>query len=369
MTINAHNFVADKLVEIVQDKHRRIQMMVNSFTIFGLIFLTTLFINSLVNADDRLLSWILGIFSVAAAANVFIMNKNITAGRIGLTIVNYSLALMLLYSGGYQSTGMLWSYLLAAVGIFVNSFRIGLILNTLFLMLTSAILLFGYEWGFSRVEYTDVLSYRVILTLFALSGMCHILIFFQERADQQILNMHEEGIASLAYLDSLTMLANRVTFRSVLYHEIQGNHTGIAALVYIDLDNFKNINDMHGHDYGDVVLAEYAKILAKTVKKELGKDEVKPYDVGRLGGDEFAIFVRDARDELKIRRLAEKVLAIITQNKPASLQKIKHDMGSSIGVVFVDREKQNLLESLSIADKGMYEAKKAGKGAIRYVGV
>ncbi|MGO1298201.1 MAG: hypothetical protein ACTMIA_12980 [Vibrio sp.] len=177
MTINTHNFVADKLVDIVEDQHKRIQLMVNSFTIFELFFLTTLFLNSISSSDDRLLSTILGLFSCFTAVNVFVMNRNEEAGRIGLTIINYSLALILLYSGGYDSTGFLWSYLLAAVGIFINSFRIGLILNTAFLIVTSAILLMGFEYGFSTVEYSEILSFRVLLTLSALSGMCHILIF------------------------------------------------------------------------------------------------------------------------------------------------------------------------------------------------
>jgi diguanylate cyclase (GGDEF)-like protein len=272
-----------------------------------------------------------------------------------------------LYSGGYESTGFLWSYLLAAVGIFVNSFRIGLILNTVFLILTSAILLTGFEYGFSRVEYSEILALRVILTLIALSGMCHILIFFQGRADHQILTMHEGGIASLAYLDSLTMLSNRVTFRSVLYHANQMGKTEKTALIYIDLDNFKSINDVYGHDVGDAVLAAYAKTLAHVVREELGEDSVEEYDVGRLGGDEFAIFVRDASNESNVRRLAEQVLAITEQNKLPILQDQKHNLGSSIGVVYVDTQHQDLIASLSLADKGMYEAKRAGKGKIRYV--
>ncbi|MDG3084886.1 GGDEF domain-containing protein [Vibrio hannami] len=367
MTINAHDFVADKLINIVEDKHKRMQLMVNSFTIFGLIFLILLFINSLVNTDDTLLSSILGVFSLAALVNVFVMNRNREAGRIGLTIINYSLALLLLYSGGYESTGMLWSYLLVAVGIFINSFRTGLILNIAFLVIASAILLVGYDYGFSRVEYAEVLAFRVILTLFALSGMCHILIFFQSRADEQILSMHEGGIASLAYLDSLTMLSNRVTFRSVLYHEVQLGHNKKTALVYIDLDNFKPINDLNGHDFGDLVLAEYAKALKKVVHDTLGEENVGEYDVGRLGGDEFAVFVRDASDEEKVRKLSERILTMTNHNQMPVLKNIEHNLGSSIGVVFVNTEHQNLTDSLSIADKGMYEAKKAGKGAVRYI--
>jgi diguanylate cyclase (GGDEF)-like protein len=366
MTINAHNFVADKLVDIVEDKHRRMQLMVNSFTVFGIVFLILMFINSLLFGKDLFLTIVLALFSIAASINVYVMNKNREAGRIGLTVINYSLALLLLYSGGYQGTGMLWSYLLAAVGIFINSFRVGLLLNTLFLIITSTILLVGYDYGLSRVEYSDVISFRVILTLIALSGMCHILIFFQSRADEQILSMHEGGIASLAYLDSLTMLSNRITFRSVLYHAIQMDSTHKTAFIYIDLDNFKSINDSHGHDFGDLVLAEYAKRLAKVVREQLGDDIVGEYDIGRLGGDEFAIFVRDASNSEQVEILAEKIMAITAQNTISVLEHETHALGSSIGVAYVDTSQHDLIDSLSMADKVMYKAKKAGKGTIRY---
>ncbi len=367
MTVNAHNFVADKLVDIVEDKHRRMQLMVNSFTVFGLVFLVLLWLNSLVDGSNPLLSTILGVFSLAATFNVFLMNYNREAGRIGLTVINYSLAVLLLYSGGYESTGMLWSYLLAAVGIFINSFRVGLVLNSLFLGVTSAVLLVGYDYGFSLVEYSDVLSFRVILTLIALSGMCHILIFFQSRADQQILNMHEGGIASLAYLDSLTMLSNRITFRSVLYHTVQLGTKQKSALIYIDLDNFKSINDTYGHDFGDQVLAEYARELKKTAQNAIGKDNVEDYDVGRLGGDEFAIFVRDASDKPTVEMVAERILDITRNETLKSLKNIPNQLGSSIGVAFIDPNQLDLTEGLSIADKAMYQAKNAGKDTIRYI--
>ncbi len=341
--------------------------MVNSFTVFGLFFLVLLFLNAYLFGDDDLLSGILGFFSVAAMFNVFLMNRNREAGRIGLTAINYSLAILLLYTGGHESTGMLWCYLLVAVGIFINSFRNGLILNSMFLLITAVILMVGYELGLSRVEYGDVISVRVVITLVALSGMCHILIFFQGRADQQILDMHEGGIASLAYLDSLTMLSNRVTFRSVLYHEIQLGSTRYTGLIYIDLDNFKLINDEYNHDFGDEVLAEYATQLKRTVFTVLGEDKVREYDVGRLGGDEFAVFIRDASDEAKVKALAEEILAITAQKQLKALEKVKHNLGSSLGVVVVDTKHFDLIESLSVADKGMYQAKKAGKGKIRYV--
>ncbi|MGO1298200.1 MAG: GGDEF domain-containing protein [Vibrio sp.] len=180
--------------------------------------------------------------------------------------------------------------------------------------------------------------------------------------------MHESDIASLAYLDSLTMLSNRATFRSVLlYHAIQVGEAKKTALIYIDLDNFKSINDVYGHEVGDVVLAEYAKTLVHIVRHELGEDSVGEYDVGRLGGDEFAIFVRDASDESKVCRLSEQVLAITGHNTLPILQDKKHELGTSIGVAYVDAQHQDLSGSLSIADKGMYEAKKDEKDNIRYV--
>lgn len=366
MAINAHNFVAEKLVEVVKDKHRRQKLMVNSFTVFGLIFLFTFSILSFL-ANQIPLALILSTFTLFSMFNVYVMTKNREWGVIGLTVIIYTLAYYLLFTGGYMDTGIFWIYLLAPIAIFINQFKAGLVLSSVFLFSLAGLFALKDVHVWLPDFYSEVVASRVVLTLFALSGMCHILIYFQSKADEYILKMHDEDIFKLAYFDSLTMLSNRVTFRSILYHAVQKATFTTSALVYIDLDNFKSINDEYGHDQGDAVLADFGLALKNIATQHIGEDKLGQYDVSRLGGDEFAIFVEDASDRSKVIRMVEDVLLGFSDQAIPSLTGIHHQLGASIGIVFSSNQSQDLVSNMSMADKAMYEAKKAGKGCYNVI--
>ncbi|MEZ8823173.1 GGDEF domain-containing protein [Vibrio amylolyticus] len=360
MPLKTHNFIAEKLVEVVEDKHRRQRMMVNTFTAIGLIFLFSFSFYNFSMQND-LLGTTLFFFSLASLGNIYVMNRWRSAGLVGLTTIIYTLSLYLVISGGHENTGTLWIYLLAAISIFINPFRQGLALSitfiiTLFIILTN-------NWVIA--EYSDVVKIRFVITLFALSVMCHILIYFQSKADDYILKMHEEDIHKLAYFDGLTQLANRSTFRSNLERTMNLNEIRRSALIYIDLDNFKNINDEYGHDQGDSVLSDFGFGLKQLAEKHIG-DELGKYDVARLGGDEFAVFVGDVPEEdQRAIALAHDVLALFEDDKIESLKGLSHSVSASIGVVFTSTKEANLHDSLKLADKAMYQAKKANKGQVR----
>nr|WP_254068093.1 GGDEF domain-containing protein [Vibrio aestuarianus] len=175
--------------------------------------------------------------------------------------------------------------------------------------------------------------------------------------------MHEEGIHELAYIDSLTKLANRSSFNSVLYHSMQLTHHYQSAIIYIDLDNFKNINDRYGHNYGDIVLAEFGLKL-KAVAEQYLQQSLGAYDVARIGGDEFAIYVKEYASEQDVVNMANEIIALFSSQQLSSLKKVVNDVGASIGIAFVDTKKMDLSDSLTIADRAMYQAKKAGKGKV-----
>ncbi|WGW01622.1 GGDEF domain-containing protein [Vibrio sp. YMD68] len=362
MSLKTHNFVAEKLVEVVEDKHRRQRMMVNALTVLGLCFLTLFSLFNFNNQNITLAS-ILAFFSVAGLVNIYVMSRWRNIGLIVLTTIIYSLSTILVVSGGYQNTGSLWVYPLAAISIFINHFRQGLILNTFFIGVLT--LLIVNDWLIA--DYNDVMKIRFVITLSALSGMCHILIYFQNKADDYILKMHEEGIHNLAYFDGLTQLANRATFRSILGRTMQRISTQRSALIYIDLDNFKQINDDYGHDAGDSVLVDFGYHLKRIAGDRIG-DGLSQYDVARLGGDEFAIFVKQApRGENNVVALADDVIDLFSNDRLESLRGLKHSMSASIGVVFTSEEQSNLYDSLRLADQAMYEAKKARKGQVRII--
>jgi diguanylate cyclase (GGDEF)-like protein/PAS domain S-box-containing protein len=152
--------------------------------------------------------------------------------------------------------------------------------------------------------------------------------------------------------DPLTGLANRTLLRDRLEHAIARSERerGATAVLFIDLDNFKTVNDSHGHAAGDAVLVESARRLHAAVR---------PGDtVARIGGDEFVALCEhvDADSALAVaRRLQEALRPTFTAGG------VEHQLSASIGVALGDREPERLLGD---ADAASYRAKAAGRGRV-----
>lgn len=173
---------------------------------------------------------------------------------------------------------------------------------------------------------------------------------------------HDEAltkISQLAYIDPLTQLANRrflsrhleITVSSSVRHEIYG------ALLLLDLDGFKSINDLYGHDAGDAVLIAISERLQSITRSE----DV----VGRLGGDEFVVLIdhldndeRIAHD--KVARITRKLINKV--NNPIEFNGKTLHVGASIGIRLLSFEKMETETAINEADIAMYRAKQAGGG-------
>lgn len=153
--------------------------------------------------------------------------------------------------------------------------------------------------------------------------------------------------------DHLTGLPNRSLFEKRIYEDIQinKNKQSCMAIFYIDVDNFKDVNDNFGHHKGDELL----KIVSKTLTESIRKDDT----VARLGGDEFAIII----NHLKSPEHAE----IIAKNILNNLNKVSRSLGSgicisiSVGIAIYPRLGRTPAQLIRNADKAMYVAKKSGK--------
>ena len=181
----------------------------------------------------------------------------------------------------------------------------------------------------------------------------------------------EDQIRRLAFYDPLTNLANRRLFHDRTRQALAGSkRTGRpGALLFIDLDNFKPLNDTHGHDVGDQLLVEVAQRLQKCVH------EVDT--VARFGGDEFVVMLCELpSDSAESRRqaalVAHKILARLSEPyvlgiEPAApgLRKIEHRCSASIGLTLFTGDDANEDAVIKRADTAMYQAKEAGRGAIR----
>lgn len=168
-----------------------------------------------------------------------------------------------------------------------------------------------------------------------------------------------QRIEFLALHDALTGLPNRAQFNDALDSLLKSPQAGPHALLFIDLDGFKPINDTLGHEAGDHAL----KIVANRLRHDLAADDF----VARLGGDEFVAIVRNLPDAATARTIATRLLTSLA--RPMHLNGTDSRMGASIGIAMI-RPQQGAVASeiLTAADNAMYAAKRTGKGRIVVAG-
>ena len=173
----------------------------------------------------------------------------------------------------------------------------------------------------------------------------------------------EKEIRDLAFYDPLTKLPNRRLFLEQLTHAMlisrrERNH---SALLFIDLDNFKTLNDTHGHDIGDMFLTKVASQIRHCIRN---KDIV-----ARLGGDEFVVMLEQLAKNAQIAITettitAKKILEVLKQEY--SYKEIQYRGSASIGICMFMDQYERAEDILKRADTAMYEAKNAGRNALRF---
>lgn len=184
---------------------------------------------------------------------------------------------------------------------------------------------------------------------------------------------NKKEISQLAYFDSVTGLPNRRYFRILFeqaYERLKKSNE-IGALVFIDFDDFKSVNDTYGHRVGDELLNQFGKNLMRHFKiNTTDADSLSYYDAlpdvipSRLGGDEFAIFIKNVKDEhevnLKIRQLFDDVFSNSYSFGEAEIQ-----LTGSAGIAMISESGLEYDAIIRSADMAMYQAKLSGKNRIR----
>ncbi len=173
----------------------------------------------------------------------------------------------------------------------------------------------------------------------------------------------QEEIKQLAFYDALTSLPNRRLLHDRLRIAMAASarRDRQGALLFIDLDNFKTLNDTLGHEKGDLLLQQVARRLSDCVRE---RDTV-----ARLGGDEFVVMLEDlgARKEdaaSQCRVVGEKILAVL--NRPYDLGEHEYHNTPSVGVTLFDGQQDDIDELMKRADLAMYEAKAMGRNTLRF---
>lgn len=175
----------------------------------------------------------------------------------------------------------------------------------------------------------------------------------------------EEQIAKMAYFDVLTSLPNRYLFKdrlnqAILYAE---KYKKLLAIIYLDLDDFKRINDTFGHNFGDKFLQAVSDRLEKKIRRidtlsRVEEDNLET-TIARLGGDEFTILLREIKETQDASKVAQRIVDLFSQ--PFHIEDRVIFISTSIGIALYPNDGKDVDTLLKNADTAMYHAKEKGR--------
>ncbi|MFM7505662.1 MAG: diguanylate cyclase domain-containing protein, partial [Rubrivivax sp.] len=230
------------------------------------------------------------------------------------------------------------------------------------------------QWE-TQAQRVDGTSFPVELTVSdtPLDGRPGRVMFMRDITDRRL---NQQRLSELANFDGLTGLPNRMQFRDLLTQAMaRARRSGVLmALMFLDLDNFKVINDTLGHGVGDELLRRVAARLQACVR---GPDQVlrrespasaapspEGFTVSRLGGDEFTVIAENLTGADAAVVLARRILDVMTQ--PVQIEEHQLHVGTSIGIAMYPFEDTDLDRLVRQADSAMYRAKTMGKGTYAF---
>ncbi len=278
---------------------------------------------------------------------------------MGLTIVfNF-------YRGDLTYDGNIWAYGYPAVCFFLIGRRYGawIFLGSILLTVPGG---FIPKIAWMDTSYTGSFLYSYYSALALIGAITYTLEYSREMATRLVLEkqqtlektleelaLTEEKMRQMAYHDSLTKLPNRALLREHLEAAINRaeRFKMNIAVLYIDFDHFKNINDTLGHEAGDEAL----KLMVERLNKTIRKSDI----LARHGGDEFIVLIpRDGNHE-EAKELAGRIVAAFQD--PIMVGGLNHYLTASIGIVVFPDHADSGEDMLLKSDKAMYQAKESGK--------
>ncbi|MEP5765278.1 MAG: bifunctional diguanylate cyclase/phosphodiesterase [Halieaceae bacterium] len=351
------------LTDVETNKRR---LLIHSLWLVGTCILLAFSVINFLGGNSQLALMLLGA-ALAGVANLA-YTKFTRAKSFGLVFPNITLlclTFILVVTGGADNTGLLWVYPIAVIGVLINGYRGGAWFGVgLCLALACMLFLFGDSLLAGRYSLAE--SVRFVVTLASLLALCQVGAYHEEKAQRLVRYMHQ-NVKQLAFFDSLTGLANRSSFRSWLQRLLDRKQTegGGLALIYIDLDDFKQVNDRSGHQVGDRLLAEFGRRLGECVRPTDGSMRLLgEEDVARLAGDEFVVTLPDVDNPAGAEVVAKRILAMFEGG--FEVDGMRLPVTASIGIAYFEDQFESAESMLNCADAAMYRAKEQGKNAYAF---
>ncbi len=263
-----------------------------------------------------------------------------------------------------------WSYLLIYLAIILyfypKAYKIYplILTNCIFYMAVTQIIMALYLMMLSTHSYDSAyyIAYFFKMIIYFIPFSCLIINYIYSYdailKAQTALNQEQKKLKHLASHDALTHLINRHEFEMLLEKAIANSERDLTsfALLVLDLDNFKSINDTMGHMHGDSLLIQFADRLRGLIRKG---------DIlSRIGGDEFTLITGTLRSVTAIRKLIERLLKDL--KRPYTIDGKQITMSVSIGIAIYPGDGKNTQDLLMNADIAMYTAKKLGKNTYQF---
>ena len=204
----------------------------------------------------------------------------------------------------------------------------------------------------AAVPITATVAY--LLVIFSI-----LLLHIHTESERTRLQDSERIMRHASQHDSLTGLPNRLLLNDRLKRaclSANGNNHQLAVL-FIDLDGFKRVNDQYGHEAGDVLLIKVAKRLNDTVHEE--------DTVARVGGDEFVVVLPKISSAEQAKMVAEKIVQVMSL--PFKISYMTHNISASVGVLIYPTDSDDPQMLIALADRAMYVAKQKGKNQVQFL--
>lgn len=352
--------------EMLAVRQRRRYTLCHVLTILGVLFLCEFGTLSLVNGA-YILGCILILNAFMGMVNLYLLKRsgNVERASAILSGILFVLSMSLLITGGENNTGMLWIYPIVAINLFINRFWPAVIMFGIFSAAT-ILLLFTPISALLMTTYSFTEAIRFMLTMLALNLMCLAALRSEEQAYQTIMQLHADDIRQMAYYDTLTGLPNRWSFKTNLERMITRAEKDKQriALLYIDLDNFKQVNDQHGHEAGDQLLLKFSERLGEAIRPNDQLFNPQTESLARLAGDEFVVLLPNIKDPLDASTVATRILDIFEGG--FKVDDVDHMIYASIGIAVYPDDTTEPSNLLHYADVAMYDAKHNGRNCFRF---
>ncbi|KJY82905.1 diguanylate cyclase [Vibrio galatheae] len=302
--------------------------------------------------------------SILLLANIAYLIKHSKPKYSGLllSLVLFSHGLILVFYGQSIAARLLWLYPITAIIVFANNFKLGAAMSGCFLLIVVGALLFS-----ESSPYTASKPHGIFLfSLLAMCLLCNIASYQYCKVMGYLQSLYKEGIEDLAFLDKLTGLANRWSFENWAQSKLEEkkNSENVTAMLFLDIDNFKFINDTYGHDVGDRVLQHFARRLKNNVRNKDRRTDKHDYSIARFAGDEFVLLLYDVKSKHDLEGILKRICGLFSDSLQASERINK--LTISVGVALYPQDATTLAELTRCADKAMYAAKHGGKNQYRF---